>query len=206
MKITATRFYDGTRERICRLGMTSLYLEVQQIIFETEILALEKKQANGAAVIRERLDAAFKSKGEWVPNKSDDVDWIKNFRYNETFLSRLGVEIQVPSRSDQLTRDLVHLRNSLREGKIDAGVVIVPSDRLQHFLTDRTPSLKDAIRIFEVEFKEAQEFPIIVIAIEHDGPGEALPKKKTNLGNGKNRKSQRSGNKGRQNQTKEKGV
>lgn len=162
-----------------------LFLEVQQIIFETEVYALEEDEANGAAVIRERLDAAFKSKGEWVSNKSGDVDWVKKIRYNLTVLARMGVEIQVSSRSDQLTRDLVHLRNSLREGKIDAGVVIVPSDRLQSFLTDRTPSLKDAIRIFEGEFKEAQEYPITIIAIEHDGPGEALPKKKTNLGNGK---------------------
>ncbi len=162
-----------------------LFLEVQQIIFETEVYALEESEANGAAVIRERLDAAFKSKEEWVLNKSGDVDWVKKIRYNLTVLARLGVEIQVSSRSDQLTRDLVHLRNSLREGKIDAGIVIVPSDRFQSFLTDRTPSLKDAIRIFEDEFKEAQEYPIVVIAIEHDGPGDALPKKKTNLGKNK---------------------
>ena len=146
---------------------------------------MEESQANGAAVIRERLDAGFHSKGEWKLSKSGDIDWIKRIRYNSTVLARLGVEIQVSSRSDQLTRDLVHLRNSLREGKIDAGVVIVPSDRLQSFLTDRTPSLRDAIRIFEDEFKEAQEYPITIFAIEHDGIGAALPKKKTNLGPGK---------------------
>jgi hypothetical protein len=185
MKITTIRFYDGAKERISRLGLSMLFLEVQQIIFETKVDILEEHESNGAAVIRERLDAAFKSKGEWTLSKSGDIDWIKRIRYNSTVLARMGVEIQVSSRSDQLTRDLVHLRNSLREGKIDAGVVIVPSDRFQSFLTDRTPSLKDAIRIFEDEFKEAQEYPITVIAIEHDGVGDALPKKKTNLGKGK---------------------
>jgi hypothetical protein len=185
MKITTVKFYDGAKERICRLGLSALFLEVQEVIFETEVFLLEESQANGAAVIRERLDAAFKAKGEWTFNKSGDIDWIKRIRYNATVLARLGVEIQVSSRSDQLTRDLVHLRNSLREGKIDAGVVVVPSDRLQTFLTDRTPALRDAIRIFEDEFKEAKEYPIVVIAIEHDGIGGALPKKTTNRGKGK---------------------
>jgi hypothetical protein len=92
----------------------------------------------------------------------------------------MGVEIQVSARSDMLIRDIVHLRNSLQQGEIDIGVIVVPSDRLQSFLTDRTPSLKDAVRYVEQEFKEATTFPIIIIAIEHDAPGKALPKKKTN--------------------------
>jgi hypothetical protein len=37
----------------------------------------------------------------------------------------------------------------------------------------------------EVEFKEATTFPIVVIGIEHDSPGKAMPKKTTNLGTGK---------------------
>jgi len=31
-------------------------------------------------------------------------------------------------------------------------------------------------------FKEAKDFPIVLIAIEHDGTGEKLPKKRTNRG------------------------
>jgi site-specific DNA-methyltransferase (adenine-specific) len=93
---------------------------------------------------------------------------------------RMGVEIQVSARSDMLIRDVVHLRNSLQQGEIDIGIIVVPSVRLQSFLTDRTPSLKDALRYVEQEFKEATTFPIVIIAIEHDAPGKALPKKKTN--------------------------
>jgi hypothetical protein len=59
---------------------------------------------------------------------------------------------------------------------------VVPSDRLQSLLTDRTPSLKDALRYIEQEFKEATTFPIVVIAVEHDASSKALPKKKTNKG------------------------
>lgn len=92
----------------------------------------------------------------------------------------MGVEVQLSARSDMLIRDIVHLRNSLHQGEIDIGVIVVPSDRLQTFLTDRTPSLKDAIRYVEQEFKEATTFPIVRLAIEHDAPGKELPKKKTN--------------------------
>ena len=76
-----------------------------------------------------------------------------------------------------MIRDIVHLRNSLQSGEIDVGVIVVPNERLQTFLPDRTPSYRDAIRYIEEEFKEAMTFPILVIAVEHDAPGEALPKR-----------------------------
>ena len=70
----------------------------------------------------------------------------------------------------------------LQESHIDAGVIVVPSDRFQTFLPDRTPSFRDVVRYIEQEFKEAMTFPIIVIAVEHDDVGTALPKKRTHLG------------------------
>jgi hypothetical protein len=91
----------------------------------------------------------------------------------------MGVEIQVSARSDLLIRDVVHLRNSIQLGAIDLGVIVVPSDKMQYFLPDRTPSYRDAIRYIEEEFVEAQNFPIVIIAVEHDGSSaEALPKQK----------------------------
>ena len=107
---------------------------------------------------------------------------MKRIRYNQTFLARLGVEIQVSARSDLLIRDVVHLRNSLQESAIDVGVIVVPDDRTQTFLPDRTPSFRDAVRYIEQEFPEGKNFPIVIMAVEHEGPGPALPKKKTNVG------------------------
>jgi hypothetical protein len=176
------KFYGGAREKVCRLGLADLFLELQQIVFDTTIEIQEERDANGAAVIREALDTRFTVGSDWVKTASGGVDWIKRIRYNSTFMARLGVEIQVSARSDLLIRDIVHLRNSLQEGHIDVGAIVVPSDRFQTFLPDRTPSYRDAIRYIEQEFKEAMTFPIVVIAIEHDGIGEALPKKKTNKG------------------------
>lgn len=182
MKITAMKFYGGARDKVCRLGLADLFLELQQIIFDTAIEIEETREANGAAVIREALDSRFTDGKDWIKTASGGVDWIKKIRYNSTFMARIGVEIQVSARSDLLIRDIVHLRNSLQEGHIDVGAIVVPSDRFQVYLPDRTPSYRDAIRYIEQEFKEAMTFPIVVIAIEYDGVGSALPKKRTNKG------------------------
>ncbi len=182
MKITAIKFYGGAREKVCRLGLADLFLELQQIIFDTEINIEETRQTNGAAVIRKAFDLNFTKGVDWEKIASGGVDWRKRRRYNSSILVRLGVEIQVSARSDLLIRDVVHLRNSLQSSDIDVGVIVVPSDRLQTFLTDRTPSMKDAVRYIEQDFPEAVNYPIVLIAVEHDGVGAALKKMSTNRG------------------------
>lgn len=98
---------------------------------------LRKKQANGAGRVRELIDERFNTFEDWVQSKSGDVDWMKRIRYNQTIVSRLGVEIQVSGRSDLLARDIVHIRNNLQDSHIDAGVIVVPSDEFEYWLTDR---------------------------------------------------------------------
>lgn len=182
MKITKIKFYDGAREKVCRLGLSHLFLELLDIVFSTPILLVPKREANGAAVVREALDFNFKAAGSWKKTTTGGVDWIKGVRFDQSVSVSLGVEVQVSSRSDLLIRDIVHLRNSLQEGSIDIGVIIVPSDLMQRFLTDRTPSYRDAVRYIEEEFREATTFPIAILAIEHDGTSnEPLPKRRTNL-------------------------
>ena len=178
MKITNIRFYDGARRKVCRLGMSDLFLEVEAIILDTKIYLLEEKEANGAAELRKRIDDQFRAVGGWTHQRTGGIDWKKRFRYNEAIVVTLGVEIQVSARSDLLIRDIVHLRNSLQKGEIDVGIIVVPDDRLQAFLPDRTPSFRDAIRYAEEEFSEATTYPIVIISIEHDGPGDPLPKQK----------------------------
>jgi hypothetical protein len=135
--------------------------------------------------VREMIDAQFGKYDEWVLSKSGDIDWVKRFRYNQTIVSRIGVEIQVSGRSDLLARDIVHIRNSLQDSHIDVGVIVVPSDDFEYFLTDRVANFSYAVRYVEEELREAQSYPIVLIAIEHDGfSEEALPKKRTNRGKG----------------------
>jgi len=178
MKITDFRFYGGARERITKLGLANLFIEIQEIILETEVFLLEKKDANGGAEVRKLIDASFEKREDWIKKVTGDIDWSKRVRYNRTFIATIGVEVQVSARSDLLIRDLVHIRNNLQDGLIEVGIIVVPNNSFQVFLPDRTPSIKDAIKYIEEEFTEAQNYPIVIIGIEHDGPGEALKKQK----------------------------
>ena len=125
------RFYDGAREKVCRLALADLFLELEETVLGTRIALREEAEANGAAGIREALDDGFRSAGGWEQRRTGKTDWLKRFRFNQTLVARIGVEIQVSARSDLLIRDVVHLRNSLQAGEIDAGVIVVPSDRIQ---------------------------------------------------------------------------
>ena len=146
---------------------------------------LKTKQANGAGRVRELIDERFHNHQDWVQSKSGDVDWTKRLGYNQTIASRMGVAIQVSGRSDLLARDFVHIRNNLQDRHIDAGVIVVPSDDFEFWLTDRVANFSYAVRYVEEELREAKNYPMVRLAVEHDGfSDEALPKKKTNKGKG----------------------
>lgn len=176
MKVTQERFYDGAEDKIKRLGLSNLFLEVKDILEKTPIFLLEQKESNGAKPIREAIDANFEKRGGWVKKVTGGVDWIKEAHYNDSIVVKLGAEIQVSARSDLVVRDIVHLRNSLQSGEIDVGVIVVPDKHLPTFTGSRSPTLRETIKYIEEEFKEAMTFPIAVIAVEHDGPGPALKK------------------------------
>lgn len=119
MKIAKIRYYGGSREKVCRLGLAHIFLELQEILISTEIRILDKRKANGAAVVREKIDASFGEFPDWVQSKSGDIDWVKRLRFNQTIVTRMGVEIQVSGRSNALSTDMVHIRNSLQDSIID---------------------------------------------------------------------------------------
>ena len=181
MKITSLKFYGDSREKVSRLGLAQIFLELQELLISTDVRVKEEKHGNSAAVVRELIDQGFESGEGWVQKKSGDIDWTKRFRYNQTIVSRIGVEIQVSGRSDLLARDIVHIRNNLQDSHIDAGVIVVPSDEFHRYLTDRVANFTYARKYIETELREAQTYPIVLIAVEHDGFAEqALPKRKTN--------------------------
>lgn len=183
MKIGKIRFYGGSREKVCRLGLAHLFLELLEILVSTEVRVLDRKQANGAGSVREMIDERFGAYPDWVQSKSGDVDWTKRLRFNQTIVSRMGVEVQVSGRSDLLARDIVHIRNNLQDSHIDVGVIVVPSDEFEFLLTDRVANFSYAVRYIEQELREAKDYPIVLLAVEHDGYSSVpLPKKVTNRG------------------------
>ena len=71
--------------------------------------------------------------------------------------------------------DIIHLRAALVGGAIDAGGLVVPSDALGGFLTDRGPCMSDARR--HVTASRADDLPLLLIELTHDGAGNPLPKR-----------------------------
>jgi hypothetical protein len=172
-KILEEVYYDGARERLERLGLAPIMDEIKALLTGFVLPVKEERDANGGAEVRKRLDARFGAIPGWDRKTSGDIDWIKCHTVNGTTVC-LGVEIQVSARSDLLVVDMIHLNAAFREGRIDVGVIVVPTDRLGVFLTDRGPCMSDAKK--HAEAARLQDAPLILLAIEHDGPGPPLPK------------------------------
>jgi hypothetical protein len=174
-KIVSEQSFDGAEALIQRLGLDELLNETRKLITGFEFLVEERRDANSAKVLRVLIDKQFESAGGWAQKKTGGVDWIKRQAINgRPRHICIGVEIQVSGRSDVLSVDLIHLRKELLQGMIDLAVLVVPSDRLGNYLTDRVAKLSEAYR--HIEMARAQDMPFILIAIEHDGPGSPLAK------------------------------
>lgn len=178
-KITDRASFDGAMERIARLGLEPLWAELEEILTGFELLIEERRDANGAAEIRSILDARFRRLEGWSNKAAGGVDWTKCKAVNGTRIC-LGIEIQFSGRSDLLIVDVAHLRDELTAGRIDAGIIVVPSDRLAVFLTDRVARFSDAVKA--VQRARAEDLPLAVLGLEHDGPGSALKKRQTRQG------------------------
>ena len=172
-KITQRKDYNGVLARVERLGLAPLVAELEEVLTGFPLLVKEQKDANGGAAVRKLIDPRFDAAGGWTKTTSGDVDWVKCHSVNGTRVC-IGVEIQMSARSDLLVMDICHLRDALTDGVIDVGVLVVPDDELARFLTDRGPRFSDAVR--HVRAARAEDFPLLLLGIHHDGPGEPLAK------------------------------
>lgn len=174
--VVEEKSFDGAKDRLSRLGLGPVFQELRQAIEGFELRLREARDANSAAAVREMIDARLAGLQGWIKGKQGQIDWSKCISINGATVC-LGVEIQVSARSDLLIRDVVHLRNALIDGSIDIGIIVVPSDRTAVFMTDRCPNFSTAVS--QVHDARAEDHPLMVLAIDHEGPGEALPTKKT---------------------------
>lgn len=173
--LSEVRDYDGFSERVARLGLTEPLAEVERAITGFELLLEERKHANGTKGIRVSIDDRFAALGGWTKLTVGGIDWRKSTLNG----AAIGVEVQVSGRSDLLAVDVLHLKQAISAGSVDAGVIVVPDDSTSRYLTDRTPNLRTAIRHVELH---AADLPIRIISFHHDGPGPSLAKIKTNIG------------------------
>lgn len=171
MKIVQEIPYNGAERRIKRLHLAPVVNEVRRILRTVKIRLKEEKHGNSGGALRKLLDAGFERQGGWSRRTSGAADWQKCVEVKKVKVC-VEVEIQVSARSDLVVIDIYHLRRSIQSGEIDVGILIVPSDRLSPFLRSRQPSLRETRRA--VEETDAHRIPLLVLAIEHDGPGDAL--------------------------------
>jgi hypothetical protein len=172
-RITDEDNYGAALEKMQRLGLQPLYEEIKEILTGFTMLVKEAKDANGGAAVRKIMDARFVAAGGWTQKITGDIDWSKCHTVNGTSVC-IGVELQFSARSDLIIMDIVHLRRALTGGAIDVGVLVVANDRLGPYLTDRGPRIADARRL--IKEGRTEDLPLVVIGLEHDGPGPALPK------------------------------
>ena len=170
-KIVEEYYYNGAKERIARLGLAPILEDLRTILTKFPLHVEEKRDANGGAAVLRLIDERFPK--SWKNVAAGDIDWTRCHTTNGTRVC-IGVEIQMSARSDLLVVDVIHLRGAIEKGEIDVGVLVVPSDRLGVFLTDRGPRMADAKK--HVRAARADDVPILLIAIEHDGAGPALAK------------------------------
>ncbi|MGH9341666.1 MAG: BglII/BstYI family type II restriction endonuclease [Acidobacteriota bacterium] len=114
--------------------------EIRHIVTNFHLHILEEKDANSSGTLRKMIDKSFVAAGGWKKTVSGGIDWLKCKEVNNSKIC-VGVEVQVSSRSDLIFRDLIHFRHQIIAGAIDLCALILPSDRLQRFLPDRTPSM-----------------------------------------------------------------
>ncbi len=179
--ILQRKYYNGAEQKISRLGLLPLIQEVEKVVTGFDLLLEERRDANGGAYVRQLLDDRFGAQGAWQQRVTGGVDWTKCRTINGTLLC-VGVEIQFSGRSDLLIVDVAHLRDQVQGGKIDIGILAVPSDRLGPFLTDRGPRYADAVKA--VERARADDLPLAIFGLSHDGAGPPLPKRRTRQGRG----------------------
>jgi len=164
--------------------------DLERIVTGFDLRVLEQREQNSGGRVRKILDAQFNAENtrlglsasdplRWKPIKSGGIDWVKELLMG-TATVVIGVEIQFSARSDLMIVDVAHLREGVADGTIDVGFLVVPSARLGQFLTDRVGSFADA----ELALLRARAFddPIVVWGLEHNGPGPALAKLRTNVG------------------------
>jgi len=174
-------FFGGAEEKLDRLGLKGIWNELENVLTGFQARLNNDGDTDLGSALRKIIDSRFRSLSGWNEKQGEGIDWIRCHRVNGTRVC-LGVEVQfsVSAQSDLLLVDLQFLYDEIIAGRIDVGVIVVPSTKLAYFLTDRVARYTDAVKA--VERARASDLPLAVLAFEHDGPGPALTKRQTRQG------------------------
>ncbi|MGH7848584.1 MAG: hypothetical protein ACREQW_25880 [Candidatus Binatia bacterium] len=156
-------------------------MELQGALTAFQLCLAEKEEANNGAAVGAVVDGRLRAVGGWVSSHKSGIQWTKSHEVKGTRVCiAVRVQFAVSAASDLLFIDLQYLCDEIIAGCIDIGVIVVPSNKLAYFLTDRVARYSDAVKA--VERARASDLPLAVLALEHDGPGPALMKRQTRQG------------------------
>lgn len=176
-KIQVVQKYDGFDQVLKRFHLQPHWKDMIGFLEAIPLKVMDRRNENGAAALRAMIDKAFENRNGWSIIKQGGIDWIKTIKNGKMEL-KLGIEIQVSSRSDLIAVDLMHLNQGFKEGSLDAGAILVPSNDLASRLVDRAPNLRETMRHFDL-FTAIKDRPVALLTIEQDGFSPiALPKQK----------------------------
>ena len=180
--VTENMFFGGAQQKLDRLGMKSIWNELENILTGFQVHFYKHDRRAAGVVLRRLLDNRFRSLSSWNENQGEGIDWIGFHTVKEARVC-LGVEIQfsVSAQSGLLLVDLQYLYDEIVAGRIDVGVMVVPSTKLALSLTDDVATYRDAVR--SIQRAGASHYPVAVLALEHDGSGTALTKRRPRQGN-----------------------
>ncbi len=166
--------FDGADALIDRLGLDELLAEVRNILTGFELLVEAEKATERSGDLRRTMDSALPVAGGWVRTTRSFVLFQAacNERPAASHLHRRRLRSQAERISFV---DLIHCEIA-SQGAIDLSVLIVPSDKVGLYLTDRVARVSEAMR--HIKMGRFEDMPFVLIAMEHDGPGPRLAKMK----------------------------
>ncbi len=175
--------FNGTVRKVNRLGLGGVLEELRRFVGQFSPLNGEMIYVDPGKMIGESLQG-FLSRAGWTRHRAGRGYWKKSLTIDGVEVS-LGTRVQLNRRKglnarDAMTVEVVGLANRITSGAIDVGALVVAEDRLAMRLGRRVPSFSEAVEA--VERCGTTDLPLIILALEHDGPGPALPKKRTRQG------------------------
>lgn len=172
-KITERKDYNGVLARIERPGLAPLIAELEEVLTGFPLLVKEEKDTNVAPPFASSSTSASTTPADGRSPRP--AMWIGSSVTPSTeprSVSGSRSRCQHAAICSSWTSAIFATHSP--KGVIYVGILVVPDDTLARFLTDRGPRFSDAVR--HVRAARAEDFPLLLLGIHHDGPGEPLAK------------------------------
>ena len=117
MKISEIQYRNDALDKITRLGLAHIFLEIQNVIFKAESGEPNPEKICG------NITESMKELSDWSTSEIAGIDWIKSFKYRKTLIASIGLKICIPEISG-----MDAFISCLKSGLVDVGIITVLQD------------------------------------------------------------------------------